>query len=315
MYASPTGGSALAQFTEPIAGFTTTNLYVEGIAPGSSTLSWSYSGQSDCEDEIQVTVFNVDIYPIWDIVKEGDDSGDYKAIVTPSGLSSLNYSWSWDAVTNGGNNPSVTYSAPNVATIHVDQAHWYAVPDARCASNTVSDYQLLCTVSIGGTTCSNSATMSVQLADPAAEATSTNLTLTGGPSRAFNSASNYWYVSGTGTLARQCAITTNWWLHTTSEFTAKVQAHENQHGQDIINGFDGHKFVSVAEFHARIEPLTDPTSTGLVNKINQEYIQYMADEQTEYNSLNAGFEVRAYNVSDGIAPDYYYSNCGRFIYP
>jgi hypothetical protein len=41
----------------------------------------------------------------------------------------------------------------------------------------------------------------------------------------------------------------------------------------------------------------------------------MADEEAELLSLVDGFEVRAYNVSDGVAPDYYYSNCGRFTYP
>ena len=297
----------------PYKGFDDEILYVEGISLGSTFLS--LTGPGGITDRIKINVLKVDIDPIWDIVTEGDDSGDFKAVVSPAGLSGLNYSWSWQTVTNGGNNPSVAFSTPNDATTHVDQTHWYAVPDARCASNTVSDYQLWCTVSIGGAVCSNSARMSVQLVDPAAKTASSNLTLIGGPSRAYNSASNCWYVSGTGTLVRQCILYTNWWLHSNSEFTAKTQAHENQHSQDIISGFDGHNFVTVAEFYARIVPLTDPTATGLVNKINNEYLQYLTDEQAEYISLNAGFEVRAYNVSDGVAPDYYYSNCGRFTYP
>jgi hypothetical protein len=94
-----------------------------------------------------------------------------------------------------------------------------------------------------------------------------------------------------------------------------MQAHENQHSQDLVNGFDGHEFMTVAEFYARISPLTDATSTGLVSKINQELVQYTADEEAELLSLQNGLEVRAYNVSDGVAPDYYYSNCGRFTYP
>jgi hypothetical protein len=70
-----------------------------------------------------------------------------------------------------------------------------------------------------------------------------------------------------------------------SEFTAKIQAHENQHSQDLVNGFDGHEFVTVAEFYARISTLTDPTAHGLVNKISQEYVQYMTDEGTELSLL------------------------------
>ena len=156
--------------------------------------------------------------------------------------------------------------------------------------------------------------MSVELVDPAAE-TVPEYNLTGGPSVAYNATSNWWYVSGTGTLARSVVLTTNWWLHADSEFTAKIQAHENQHSQDMVNGFDGHTFVMVPEFYARISAFTDPTSAGLVSKISAEYVLYMADEEAELLSLVDGLEVRAYNVSDGVAPDCYYANCGRFTYP
>ena len=116
-------------------------------------------------------------------------------------------------------------------------------------------------------------------------------------------------------MSRQVVITTNWWLHANSEFTAKLQAHENQHSQDFINGFDGHTFVTVPEFYARISSLVDPTSAGLVSKINAEHAQYLLDEEAELLSLVDGLEVRAYNVSDGVDPDYVFSNCGRFTYP
>ena len=265
-------------------------------------------------DKITVYILKVDIEPTWDIVTEGDDSEDFKATVTPTGLSGLTYAWTWQTITNGGNTPSVTFTAPSAATTQVDRAHWYAVPDARCASNQVCDYRLWCTAIIGGVDCSNYATVSVELVDPAAE-TVPEYNLTGGPSVAYNAASNWWYVSGTGTLARSVVLTTNWWLHADSEFTAKLQAHENQHSQDLVNGFDGHTFVTVPEFYARISAFTDPTSTGLVSKISAEYVLYMTDEEAELLSLVDGLEVRAYNVSDGVTPDYYYSNCGRFTYP
>ncbi|MDR0994532.1 MAG: hypothetical protein LBN38_08250, partial [Verrucomicrobiota bacterium] len=61
MYTTPTGGTALEQFIKPFSGFNGTNLYVEGIAPGSNTLSWAYSGQSDCVDVIKATVLKVDM--------------------------------------------------------------------------------------------------------------------------------------------------------------------------------------------------------------------------------------------------------------
>ena len=59
MYTAPTGGTALASLSTPFDGFSGTNLYVEGIAPGICNLSWSYSEQSECEDNIQITVLKI----------------------------------------------------------------------------------------------------------------------------------------------------------------------------------------------------------------------------------------------------------------
>jgi hypothetical protein len=50
----------LEQFIKPFSGFNGTNLYVEGIAPGSNTLSWSYSGQGDCVDRIKTITIKVE---------------------------------------------------------------------------------------------------------------------------------------------------------------------------------------------------------------------------------------------------------------
>jgi len=97
----------LAQFIRPYNGFTTTNLYVEGIAPGSNTLAWTYSAQTNCADKILVTVFKIDLVtPAGDPVASPVDSGDgqneftydnanpgvlnvhLKASVLPSGVAS-----------------------------------------------------------------------------------------------------------------------------------------------------------------------------------------------------------------------------------
>ena len=61
IYTAASGGAALSQFIEPFANFNSTTLYVEGIAPGSNTLSWSYSGQPYCVDIIRATVYQVDL--------------------------------------------------------------------------------------------------------------------------------------------------------------------------------------------------------------------------------------------------------------
>ena len=60
IYTAPSGGTALTQFVTPFHGFNGMNLYVEGISPGTTTLCWSYSGQPNCTDNIQVSVIKID---------------------------------------------------------------------------------------------------------------------------------------------------------------------------------------------------------------------------------------------------------------
>ena len=60
IYTASTGGTALAQYSVPFANFNSTTLYIEGIAPGSNVLSWSYSEQTNCVDRILVTILKVD---------------------------------------------------------------------------------------------------------------------------------------------------------------------------------------------------------------------------------------------------------------
>ena len=60
IYTAAAGGSPLAQFSRPYNVFTTTNLYLEGVTPGSNTLAWTYSVQTNCTDKILVTVVKVE---------------------------------------------------------------------------------------------------------------------------------------------------------------------------------------------------------------------------------------------------------------
>ncbi|MDD2239707.1 MAG: hypothetical protein PHI93_03490 [Kiritimatiellae bacterium] len=60
LYPSASGGSALSQYSVPYAGFNGATFYVEGVAPGSNTLAWTYSAQTNCTDEIHVTVLKVE---------------------------------------------------------------------------------------------------------------------------------------------------------------------------------------------------------------------------------------------------------------
>ena len=83
IYTAPSGGTALTQFVTPFHGFNGTNLYVEGIAPGTTTLNWTYSAQTNCTDNIQVSVIKVEsILPnIGQEVDDGDGNNQTKVFV------------------------------------------------------------------------------------------------------------------------------------------------------------------------------------------------------------------------------------------
>lgn len=119
IYTAAAGGSPLAQFIRPYNGFTATNLYVEGIAPGSNTLAWTYSAQTNCADKIKLTVLRV----VTETVATTPSDRTRKTVgvgeevnlrIMPSGISGT---WS----TSGGNiNPAIGNSTfvevPHVAT-------------------------------------------------------------------------------------------------------------------------------------------------------------------------------------------------------
>ena len=69
IYTAPSGGTALTQFVTPFHGFNGTNLYVEGVVPGASMLSWVYSEQTNCVDHICITVVKDEFQ------RDGDCSG------------------------------------------------------------------------------------------------------------------------------------------------------------------------------------------------------------------------------------------------
>ena len=104
IYTAPSGGSALTQFVTPFHGFNGTNLYGEGISPGTTSLSWSYSGQPNCIDNIQVSVIKVEItnldgVPLAQNVRTVPGRKiALKGKVTPSNLEVSGHQW-----TIGGN--------------------------------------------------------------------------------------------------------------------------------------------------------------------------------------------------------------------
>ena len=69
---------------------------------------------------------------------------------------------------------------------------------------------------------------------------------------------------------------------------------------------------TVSGLMAVLSPLTDSTQAGLVAQINQATLNYYADQNNQVAARKSQLEKEAYDVSDAIAPQYVYQNCGRF---
>jgi hypothetical protein len=68
----------------------------------------------------------------------------------------------------------------------------------------------------------------------------------------------------------------------------------------------------VSSLMTQLSPLTDATQAGLITKINNASDNWFNGQQTIYNSRLPAAEKDAYDVSDAIAPQYLYQNCGRY---
>ncbi|HMP75169.1 MAG TPA: hypothetical protein PKE12_02620 [Kiritimatiellia bacterium] len=260
---------------------------------------------------VDVSVPSLSISPGFDIVNDGDDSEMFTASITPAHLPGISYAWTWSADSGAGNNPSVSFSAPNDPETYVQQSHWYALPNDTCSANVVSTYKLTCVIIHSGQSVgSSSANLNVTVV----EGYTTPPLLQGSPTHSYDSSLNHYYISGTGSLARIPAQVSST-LPAASQFYTKVLAHENQHKQDFDNGYNGHYFVTVAEFYSRIQGFTDSTLTGLAAKVSAEAASYYTDEAAEIDSLRGCLEVRAYQQSDPISPQYWHHNCGQYTCP
>ncbi len=140
MYTVPTGGTALAQFSRPYNGFHGTNLYVEGIAPGSNVLTWSYSEQAGCVDKIMVTVLKVEI--VEPVTVTRGTSGSITATITPA-VTPDKVEWIFTGGI-GGKKDTTPNLSTDVVLVDGDNA-----------------YSVACKVTVGSAVCQDSATITV----------------------------------------------------------------------------------------------------------------------------------------------------------
>jgi len=137
-----------------------------------------------------------------------------------------------------------------------------------------------------------------------------NPTITGGPTIAFNTANNLWVVVNSGSLARGTTSATIF-IPSSSQFYNKTETHENRHVTQWSSGMLS-DLLLVSSLMTQLSPLTDATQAGLITKINNASTSWFNGQETIYNSRLRAAEKDAYDVSDQIAPQYLYQNCGRY---
>ncbi|MEZ5308082.1 MAG: hypothetical protein R2684_13130 [Pyrinomonadaceae bacterium] len=247
---------------------------------------------------------------------DGDTVGFAATVL---GTTPTAYQWSYTSPQGAGNGPSMTFSAPTNYRTDAN-AHWFAANNAACATSPPpgspthpyynSVYQVMMTVTYqGGLQHEKEQSFTVNAWwDPAGTTTPANIS--GGPGRIFDPAQNLWVVSSPGNLVRTGTPVTMY-VPSTSQFYAKMLAHENEHvAQWLPGGHFGNLYL-VPDLMTQLSPLTDPTEQGLVNQINATYLAWDAVQAQNYAALFNQGEILAYNVSDLIPPLYAYQRCGR----
>lgn len=204
----------MAQFTEPFAGFNTTNLYVEGISPGTNTLSWSYSEQTNCVDKILVTVVEVEfqrdgncsgfddtLNPPW-IMAPVNDTNTALAVIDPSSAASQVDFISLDTG-KATVSPSSASTSPQIVSVtgvsHGDTAvqSKLAGPYSVCATlNVAAKSRIDKTIAIHAITEEND---DIQVI-PVGQGQPNQICITAGTNGVINSATNGDDVATSGTI-------------------------------------------------------------------------------------------------------------------
>jgi hypothetical protein len=244
-------------------------------------------------------------------IKDGDSAS---FSVSVSGGSPIAYQWSFKAPSAAGNSPGIAFATPTQASTSV-YTHWYALPDKACApSGDGSDpywnsiYTIVCTVTFADQRQQKAqTTLTVNAYWNPAGATGTPNIL-GGPTIGHDVVRNLWVVIDAGTLRRNLP-TPVIYVPTTSQFYAKVTAHENKHVEQWKTGMLADLY-SIDSLMTVLAPLTDATQQGLSKKLGAASITWVQQQDREFQRRLRAAEKEAHQVSDPIAPQYCYQYCG-----
>jgi hypothetical protein len=123
-----------------------------------------------------------------------------------------------------------------------------------------------------------------------------------------------WRVTGMGTLSRVVPTSSTIYVIPTSQFYNKTVQHEQVHVNNWILGA-GHLYGDLfipADFYSQIKDTTGASQADLINKLSAALTTYVNAQEAIAAQRKNQDEHQAYVVSDPIAPQYVYQNCGRF---
>lgn len=258
-----------------------------------------YFGQASCD------VPSAEIDSSWSI-EDGDQTTFH---VTTLGLTPTGYSWTFSSM-GGGNNPNVNFGSPSAASTTTD-GHWYANPNNPCTAGAHAVYDIDVAVHFPWFSLNDTAQLTVSVPWTTGGTTDFDLTpnaiqVQGGVTSAQDS-NGVWRVTGMGNLAIVAPIISVVHVPQSSQFYSKVLQHEQKHVSDLSSGY-----FKVTDFYAQIVNFTDSTQFGLFVQISQAAGSFISAELARSDADRTQLEQSAYGVSDLVAPQYMYQNCGRF---
>lgn len=228
----------------------------------------------------------------------------------------IGYLWTFEAPNGAGNNPNVTFTSPNTDSTMTD-AHWFARPNQACPPSSDpnhsyynSRYTIKAKVTFqGGREITKDTTLTVNAYwSPAGYVAPPSIS--GGPIYGFDPQRNLWVITGPGNMQRALSPRViN--VPSTSQFYNKTVQHEQKHEAQYATGMLSDLFT-VNSLFSVLSTITNTSEAGLLNNVNQATINWYAQQSSVLQGRLPAAEREAFDVSDPIAPQYIYQNCGRY---
>ena len=231
------------------------------------------------------------------------------------------FSWGWETPSelglnpDVGNSPEVVFSPADSRETTIANAKWYAYPNRDCpsdagpAADKRSIYTITCDMTFpGGGSFTATSTLTVNV--PWILAGFLQIGFSGSPTIAQNSETQLWEVTGRGTIQRIIRSQTS--VPSSSQFYAKVQAHEQVHYAQVNTGLASSYYTLDDLWTNYLGDLTADNRADLEILIQWGVDDFIFAENDRIRSLLPQLERDAYEESDGIPPQYLFQRCDRF---